>query len=101
MDVRENIKAVLNQKIKIEKVISQKDLASAVGITAASITKWLNGDQVPDVNNIPLVCKALGITLNEFFGVEDSITSDDLKLLRAYYEHKEHQASINTLLKIK
>ena len=44
MDVRENIKVVLNQKIKIEKVISQKDLASAVGITAASITKWLNGD---------------------------------------------------------
>lgn len=82
MSVREHVKELLNKKIKDDKVISQVDLARAIGVMPATITKWLSGISMPDPDNIPSVCKVLNISLYEFFGIEDNcvVLSDEEKM---------------------
>lgn len=97
MDYRENIKKVLNQKLKIEKVMPQNELAKALGINPSAITKWLNGERVPDIQNIPLVCELLNISLNQFFGINEDrvITQSELKYIETIEKHPELKAILD------
>ena len=60
----------LISKIRKEKNMTQKDLADKLGVTDRAVSKWENGRGLPDLSLIELLCKILGITLNEFFNGE-------------------------------
>ena len=55
---------------KEKKKLTQNELASLLGVTDKSVSKWENGKCLPDVSLYKPLCELLGITLNEFFSGE-------------------------------
>ena len=51
--------------------IEQKVLAEALGITANSVSNWESGRSRPDVNHLPGICKILGISLYDLYGLPE------------------------------
>lgn len=60
------------------KKMTQVELASKLGVTDKSVSKWENGICLPDVSLYKKLCELLGITLNEFFAGE-KVTDETFK----------------------
>lgn len=63
-----------NKKIKIariEKDMSQTDLAEAIGVTRQTIGLIEAGGYNPTLNLCIAICKTLGRTLDELFWIEE------------------------------
>lgn len=57
-------------KHRKEKRLTQEQLGEAVGVTGRSVSKWEVGLSSPGVDLIPPIAAALGITLDELFGIQ-------------------------------
>lgn len=57
-------------KYRKEKRLTQEQLGEAVGVTSRTVSKWETGLSLPDVVLIPPISSALGITLDELFGIQ-------------------------------
>lgn len=51
--------------------IEQKELGRRIGVVGNAVSNWENGRSRPDVDLLPKICKALGITLYELFDIDD------------------------------
>ena len=76
-----------------EKKITQDELAEDLGVTNRAISKWENGNCMPDSGIIPDLCKILGITINDLFHGEIIDKKDNDKQMEKYlleiYKQKE------------
>ena len=54
----------------VEKGMSVEDLAGSVCLTEAAIRRWLRGETSPSIVTLPLVAKALGVTVGEILNAE-------------------------------
>ena len=61
-----------------EKNITQEQLGEAVGVTNRTVSKWESGVSSPGIDLIPTIASALGITLDQLFGVETPKESADI-----------------------
>lgn len=52
------------------KKLTQEELAEKLGITNKSISKWENGNCLPDSSLFKPLCEILGISINELFAGE-------------------------------
>lgn len=59
----------IKQKRK-EGKLTQSELAEKLNITDRTISKWENGNCMPDAGLIPEICKILNITINDLFSGE-------------------------------
>lgn len=53
-----------------EKGLTQKDLAEQIGVSDKTISKWENGNSVPDTAILNSLCEALDISVNELLSGE-------------------------------
>ena len=53
-----------------KKQLTQEQLAVQLGVTSKSISKWENGNCLPDASKYKSLCEILGITVNELFSGE-------------------------------
>jgi len=58
------------KRLRIEKKMSQKQLAAAIGVTNGSIANYENEVSEPDLNKMQKICKVLGVTLDELTTVK-------------------------------
>lgn len=58
------------QELRKSKGLTQKELAEQIGISDKTISKWGNGNSVPDTSMLLPLCNALEITVNEFLSCE-------------------------------
>ena len=66
-----------------EKHITQEQLGEAVGVTNRTVSKWESGVSSPGVDLIPSIASALGITLDQLFGIEKTEnTADNSQIIR-------------------
>ena len=68
--------------------MSQVHLSEMLGITKNTISNWESGRRRPELDMVPALCAALGITFDEFYGIGEFITSEDKKLILRYREQK-------------
>lgn len=66
MLIAEQIKAA-----RIERGLTQADIAAVCGVRENVISAWENG-RTPHMRNIPALAKALGISPNELLGWDES-----------------------------
>lgn len=52
-------------------------LAAQLGVHRNYISNWESGVARPDLNRVPELCDALGISINRFFGREDTVAAPD------------------------
>lgn len=53
-----------------QKQITQEQLATQLGVTSKSVSKWETGHCLPDASKYKSLCEILGITVNELFAGE-------------------------------
>lgn len=55
------------QERRKEKRLTQSELAEELDVTDRAVSKWENGNCIPDASNIQELCKILNITINDLF----------------------------------
>ena len=75
--------------LRREKKLTQKELATYLGVSDKSVSKWERGICLPDVSLFKPLCEVLGITLNEFFAGE--------KLKEENYKEKADENLLHSL----
>lgn len=68
------------RKYRLHRELSQPRLAAILGVHRNYISNWESGVARPDLNRIPDLCDALGISVNCFFGKPDLIEEKDPEL---------------------
>ena len=61
--------------------MTQKELAERLSISFQAVSKWENGDSLPDTGMLPLLCDVLGTTADKLLG-GGSIAPADRRLMR-------------------
>ena len=68
------------QSYRKQKGLSQEQLASRLNISRQALSKWESDINVPNIDKIMDVAKALEITLNELLGLEEDSNDEYAKL---------------------
>lgn len=58
-----------------KKGLSQEELGALVEVGKNAVGAWEAGRSRPDVGSVPVICEALGLSLEEFFGLQDTNAS--------------------------
>lgn len=69
------------QEKRKEQKLTQSDLAERLNITDRAISKWKNGNCLPDAGTMPELCKILNISINDLFSGEIVDMKDNEKKL--------------------
>ncbi|MBN7772339.1 helix-turn-helix domain-containing protein [Clostridium aminobutyricum] len=78
-----NIAKKLIEKRK-EKGITQDELASYIGVSKASVSKWETGHSYPDITFLPQLAAYFNISIDELIGYLPQMEKEDIKNL--YYK---------------
>lgn len=65
--------------------MTQIELAEKVGRTQSVVSSWEIGTGVPDANYLPVLAKALNVSVADICGTEN-VKGEDVKLLDAYHQ---------------
>ena len=110
MDVKQNLRTILYNKIIIEHVMDQNEFAKALGESAQNANKWFNPNfpnAVPNVNHYTRICELLNVTIFDIFGIEKpksnniELTDDHIKIIENLKEHEDMVVHVKNLLGIK
>lgn len=65
-----------------ERNMNQEELGAMVRVGKNAVGAWESGRSRPDLNSVPVICEALGLSLDEFYGIrkkkkaEESVPED-------------------------
>lgn len=66
--IGENIK-----KVRLERGLTQEEVATHLGISFQSISKWERGDGYPDITMLPVLADYFGTSIDELLGVSEMV----------------------------
>ena len=64
-----------------DKGLTQDALASYIGVSKASVSKWETGQSYPDITFLPQLASFFNITIDELMGYEPQMTREDIRRL--------------------
>ncbi len=64
-----------------EKGITQGELASYIGVSKASVSKWETGQSYPDITFLPQLATYFNISIDELIGYSPQMSKEDIKML--------------------
>lgn len=67
--------AEIIRQYRIRLKMSQEELASLIGVSRNTVASWETSHSRPDLDTVPVLCKALKISLATFFNVRRSVRS--------------------------
>ena len=65
--------------------MNQAELAAKIGVSRNTVAGWETDHSRPDLNTLPALCSALGITINAFFGTERKRTAEESRVLDVFF----------------
>lgn len=65
-------------ELRKEKEITQAELGEKLGVTNKTISRWENGNYMPDISLMQSLCEELGISINELLSGE-RISDEDFR----------------------
>lgn len=78
-------------KLREEQGMTQAELAARLGITAAAVSKWENGESKPRVDMLYRLSELLGVSVEELLAGHrtdgDSLDADAVRRVREQYEY--------------
>lgn len=73
-----NIGSVI-QKYRKQKELTQEELASIMGVSKSSVSKWEGGHTYPDIYLLPELATYFNITIDELMGYERKLTKYEIR----------------------
>lgn len=80
-----------------KKGLTQERLGELVGVTPQAVSKWENGESAPDINTVPLLCDALGISTDAFLRGSGTPAQPPDPLARGFGEWLQQQGDTPSL----
>lgn len=68
-------------RLRHEKKYTQDDIASFVGVTKASVSKWENRQSMPDINILPALATLFDVTIDELLGYEPQLEDKQIRMI--------------------
>ena len=78
--------------------LTQEKLGEQLGISNQAVSKWENGDAMPDILILPKLCKILGITVDALLEVEKPINRNRDSVLMAFRDYALETGASKALL---
>lgn len=67
--------------LRKQKGITQDELASFLGVTKASVSKWENGQSMPDIILLPEIATYFDVTVDALLGYEPQLSKEQIQKL--------------------
>ena len=64
------------KRLRLEKCLTQEEVAFHLGVSFQSVSKWERGDGYPDIELLPAIAHYFGISVDELLGVSDSVKKE-------------------------
>ena len=77
-------------RVRMEKGMTQKELAQKVGVTDKAVSKWETGRGMPDISSLDALCNDLDVSVNELLSGE---------VLPPEFYEKKAEENMKTLIK--
>jgi len=93
-------------RLRTEKNMSQGDLADALNVSRQSVSKWENGNAVPDLEKLIKMSELFGVTLDELVGVSavkkgcSSLPSESAPVVHTVIVHEKPSVTIQRVFGI-
>ena len=71
METRESIAQKLRQ-LRLDRSLSQQQIASALGVTKITVSRWERAQAEPSIETFQRLCKLLNVHVSDFFDNEDT-----------------------------
>ncbi|XCP86862.1 helix-turn-helix transcriptional regulator [Roseburia hominis] len=71
-------------RLRRQKKITQEELASFLGVTKASVSKWETGQSLPDILLLPQLASFFDVTLDELLGFKPQLSKEQIR--KIYHE---------------
>ena len=59
------------RRMRLEKGLTQEEVALHLGVSFQSVSKWERGDGYPDIEMLPAIAHYFGVTVDELLGVSE------------------------------
>ena len=63
------------KQARIDKNMTQLQLADAMGVSYQAVSNWERGNSMPDISKLADLCDTLGLTVNALLGMEEKTTT--------------------------
>ena len=79
--------------------MNQFQLAERTGVSRNAVAGWETGHSRPDLNTVPVLCEALGISLDAFFGTGNTRREEGNHILRLFFslEERDREALVRQM----
>ncbi len=85
MDISKNI-----AELRKAKGLTQEQLAQAVNVSSQAVSKWETGASLPDVQTLPLIASAFGVSIDYLYKGKDLVYDDiNEKIFRKIAENPQ------------
>ena len=78
------------KQLRFKAGLTQEQLASSLGISAQSVSKWENGVTMPDITLLPMIAEEFGVSIDDIF---DLTTDQKLKRIENRLDIEEEFSS--------
>lgn len=88
------------RRLRLEKGLTQEDVAEHLGISFQAVSKWERGEGYPDIEILPALSNYFGISIDGLLGVSDAEKKQRYGDINALWakNNKEGRHSVNTSL---
>lgn len=74
------------KKFRLQRELTQEQLADILGVSAQAVSRWENGTTYPDITLLPVIASYFEITLDELMAMDSFKSEEQLKDLIAQLE---------------
>lgn len=82
-DIRDIFRANLTYYIRRSK-LSQVEIARIVGVSKGSVTNWVSGVSIPDIDVINDLCQILGVSMSDMLELDIEKDAKKEQLIKNY-----------------
>ena len=65
------------KELRLKKGLSQNNVAERLNVSRQAVSHWENGKGMPDIHILPVLSELYDISIDELFGLENSICDND------------------------
>lgn len=74
--------------LRHQKGLTQEDIASFIGVTKGSVSKWENKQSLPDITLLPSLAVLLDVTVDELLGYETQLTKQQITKIYTHFSEQ-------------
>lgn len=88
------------KKYRLEKEMTQTQLASVFNVSEQAVSRWENGNTYPDIQLLPAIADYFGITIDELMGMENYKDEREADKIMEEVRENERKGLVSKNIKI-